>query len=78
MTKIAFLGLGAMGSRMASNLVTAGHDVTVWNRSPGPASELKGAASASSPAEAATGAEIVMSMVTDDDAARAVWFGDAG
>jgi 3-hydroxyisobutyrate dehydrogenase len=40
MTDIAFLGLGAMGSRMAANLLKAGHRVTVWNRSPGPAEAL--------------------------------------
>jgi 3-hydroxyisobutyrate dehydrogenase-like beta-hydroxyacid dehydrogenase len=34
MSKIAFLGLGAMGSRMAPHLIKVGHDVTVWNRSP--------------------------------------------
>ncbi len=75
MTKIAFLGLGAMGSRMASRLIDAGHDVTVWNRSPAAAEALmaQGAKMAVSPKAAARGAEIVFSMVTDDAAARDVW-----
>ncbi|MDJ1008957.1 MAG: NAD(P)-dependent oxidoreductase [Paracoccaceae bacterium] len=77
MTKLAFLGLGAMGRRMAKNLIAAGHDVTVWNRSPGAADGL-GANTAASPAEAVGGAEMAISMVTDDDAARAVWLGADG
>jgi 3-hydroxyisobutyrate dehydrogenase len=75
MSKIAFLGLGAMGSRMAPHLVKAGHDVTVWNRSPaaGTAVVARGARSAATPREAAEGAEFVFSMLTDDDASKAVW-----
>jgi 3-hydroxyisobutyrate dehydrogenase-like beta-hydroxyacid dehydrogenase len=60
---------------MASNLVAAGHDVVVWNRSE-PARELLtalGARSASTPREAAFSADFVISMVTDDHASRAVW-----
>ncbi len=73
--KIAFLGLGAMGARMAMTIVRAGHEVTVWNRSPGKADELKdaGAREAETPRAAAEGAEIVVSMVLNDDASRAVW-----
>ena len=73
--KIAFLGLGAMGSRMAMTIVKAGHEVTVWNRSSGKAGELvnAGATEAGSPREAAEGAAIVVSMVMDDAASRAVW-----
>ena len=73
--RIAILGLGAMGSRMASRLLVAGHELRVWNRSPGRAAQLvaDGARGASTPAEAAEGAEIVISMVRDDEAARAVW-----
>jgi 3-hydroxyisobutyrate dehydrogenase len=81
MSKIAFLGLGAMGSRMAANLVTAGHDVTVWNRDAARAEKLcgQGASMAGTPGAAATAADFVFSMVTDDAAARAVWLnGDAG
>jgi 3-hydroxyisobutyrate dehydrogenase-like beta-hydroxyacid dehydrogenase len=79
MSAIAFLGLGAMGSRMAANLIKAGHAVTVWNRDPAKAAALAqtGAAMAGTPKAAAEGADIVLSMVTDDAAARTVWL-DAG
>ena len=40
MSRIAFLGLGSMGSRMAANLLAAGHDVRVWNRTPAAAKRL--------------------------------------
>jgi 3-hydroxyisobutyrate dehydrogenase len=72
---IAFLGLGAMGSRMAFNLIKAGHTLTVWNRDVEKARPLAdaGATIGRSPKAAAEGAEIVMSMVTDDAAARSVW-----
>lgn len=75
MTRITFLGLGAMGQRMASRLLAAGHSVTVWNRSPQAAQALRerGAAVAATPREAAVGAEVVMSMVFDDAASRRVW-----
>lgn len=72
---IAFLGLGAMGSRMALKLVKAGHDVTVWNRSQ-PAVEAlasAGAKPAATPLLAASWADFVISMLTDDAASRAVW-----
>ena len=73
--KIAFLGLGAMGARMAMTIARAGHELTVWNRSPGKADDLvaAGAREAERPRAAAEGAEIVLSMVLDDDASRAVW-----
>ncbi|NET38463.1 MAG: NAD(P)-dependent oxidoreductase [Cyanothece sp. SIO1E1] len=75
MNKIAVLGLGAMGSRIAMNLIAAGYDVTVWNRSPAPAEALaaKGATLATSPKLAAEQADVVMSMVADNDASRYVW-----
>lgn len=75
MTKIAFLGLGAMGSRMAARLLAAGHSLTIWNRSPAAMAPLAqaGAMRAASPREAAMGAEFVISMVRDDAAARQVW-----
>ncbi len=78
MTRIAVLGLGAMGSRMASRLVEAGHDVTVWNRSPGATETFASRATiAATPRAAAEGAEIVLSMVRDDPAARQVWLDSA-
>ncbi len=78
MSKIAFLGLGAMGSRMAANLLQAGHELTVWNLKPEPMKPLvaAGAKAASTPREAAEGNEFVMVMVTNDDASREVWLGD--
>ena len=80
MAKIAFLGLGAMGSRMAANLIRAGHSVTVWNRDAAKANPLAhaGAAIGGSPKAAAEGADFVFSMVTDDDAARSVWLDQGG
>lgn len=75
MTKIAVLGLGAMGSRMASNLIKGGHTVTVWNRSAAAAAPLvaAGAVQAATPRQAAHGADFVMAMVRDDQASRQVW-----
>lgn len=77
MTRIAFLGLGAMGARMAAALIEGGHDVTVWNRSEGPAARL-GAATAATPRAAAEGAAVVISMVWDDAASEAVWLDPSG
>lgn len=74
MTKISVLGLGAMGSRMALRLIDAGHDVTVWNRIAAAADAFAGRATiAATPRAAAEGAEIVLSMVRDDPAAREIW-----
>ncbi|WP_272978221.1 NAD(P)-dependent oxidoreductase [Idiomarina baltica] len=75
MTQIAFLGLGAMGIRMAQHLIDAGHSLTVWNRTESRAEPLleQGAQWADTPAEAAQGAELVIAMVRDDDASAAVW-----
>ncbi|MEO1133140.1 MAG: NAD(P)-dependent oxidoreductase [Cyanobacteria bacterium J06639_1] len=75
MSAIAILGLGAMGSRMAKNLIAAGHAVTVYNRTPERAQPLveAGATRADTPRQAVASAEFVISMVTDDDASRAVW-----
>lgn len=78
---IAFLGLGAMGSRMAKRLLGRGDTVRVWNRSPGPADALvhDGAIPAATPRAAAEGADVVLTMVSDDLAARAVWLdGETG
>lgn len=76
---IAFLGLGAMGQRMAARLLAAGHRVRVWNRSPGPQQALQalGADVAASPREAVANAGVVFSMVRDDDASRRVWLDEA-
>jgi 3-hydroxyisobutyrate dehydrogenase len=75
MSAIAFLGLGAMGSRMAANLLRAGHELTVWNRDASKGEHLisLGATFSETPRAAASGAEFIFSMVSDDEAARAVW-----
>jgi 3-hydroxyisobutyrate dehydrogenase-like beta-hydroxyacid dehydrogenase len=73
--RVAFLGLGIMGRAMASNLVKAGHEVTVWNRTP---KNVDGARTANSPAEAAQGAEVVWMCVSDTKAVESVLFGAQG
>lgn len=72
--KIAFLGLGNMGLPMARRLLDAGHPLTVWNRTPGKADALvaDGAVRAADPAEAVAGADVVVTMLADPAAARAV------
>jgi 3-hydroxyisobutyrate dehydrogenase-like beta-hydroxyacid dehydrogenase len=81
MTAVAFLGLGRMGLPMAANLVSAGHNVTVWNRSPEKAERFAadhGARAAATPAEAAAGADVVITMLADDRALIEAWTGAAG
>ena len=73
--KIAFLGLGIMGSAMARNLVKAGNDVTVWNRTP---KAIEGARSAKSPADAARDAEVVWMCVSDTAAVERILFAPDG
>src|SRR4051794_3125667 len=75
--RIAFLGLGIMGSRMARNLRGAGFDVVVWNRTRARADEL-GDPVAATPREAAHGAAVVITMVVDAPDVEAVLFGDDG
>ncbi len=78
-TKIAFLGLGIMGSAMARRLAGAGFDVCVHNRNPARSAPFAGVARiANSPAEAAQDADFIISMVADDTAARSLWLGDNG
>ena len=75
MKTIAFLGLGAMGQRMAARLLQAGYRVRAYNRSAEPRQQLarQGATCVATPREAVREADAVISMVTDDQAARAVW-----
>ena len=77
--KIGVIGLGNMGSGMAANLLKAGHEVTVYNRTPGKAQALlaQGARSAAQPADAC-GGDAVMTMLADDAAVESVVLGDAG
>jgi 3-hydroxyisobutyrate dehydrogenase len=78
--RVAFLGLGIMGSGMARRLLGAGFNVSVYNRSAGRTRPLAeaGALVTASPRDAASRADIVFTMVADDDASRAVWEGDEG
>jgi 3-hydroxyisobutyrate dehydrogenase-like beta-hydroxyacid dehydrogenase len=80
MSKIAFLGLGNMGTPMATRLVNAGHDVTVWNRTAQRTVPLAaaGAGVAASPAEAAAGADFAITMLATPDALGDVLFGRCG
>jgi 3-hydroxyisobutyrate dehydrogenase-like beta-hydroxyacid dehydrogenase len=75
--RIAFLGLGIMGSRMARNLRAAGFDVVVWNRTRARADEL-GEPIADTPRAAADGAGVVITMVVDAPEVEAVLFGEDG
>lgn len=77
--KIAFLGLGMMGAPMARRLVDAGHELTVWNRTPEKTRPFEGAATVATSPEAATaGADVAITMVADPEALRAVTLGDHG
>lgn len=80
MGKIAFLGLGAMGSRMAARLLAAGHELTVWNRTAAATAGLAalGARAVQTPRAAAEGQDIVIAMLRDDAAAAEVWLGAEG
>ncbi|MBF9003205.1 MULTISPECIES: NAD(P)-dependent oxidoreductase [Vibrio] len=75
MKNVAFLGLGAMGVRMAANILKAGYQVTVWNRTPSKAEQLviNGAKLAETPRQAAQNADVVIAMVRDDHASKEVW-----
>jgi 3-hydroxyisobutyrate dehydrogenase-like beta-hydroxyacid dehydrogenase len=77
--KVGFIGLGQMGHAMAGNLLKAGHELTIWNRSPEKAKDLlgRGARWAESPGHAADG-DVVMTMLADDHALEAVVYGDGG
>lgn len=78
--KVGFIGLGQMGSGMAANLIRAGHEVTVFNRSAGKSEPLVklGARAAGTVAEACTGSEAVITMLANDNAVREVALGRKG
>ena len=79
--RVAFLGLGVMGFPMAGHLQQAGHQVTVYNRTPAKASQWVlefGGTLAATPREAAQGADIVFCCVGNDDDLRSVVLGDDG
>ena len=77
--KVGFIGLGNMGTGMAASLLKAGHEITVYNRTPEKAKPLleKGARKAASPADACKG-DVVITMLADDSALESVVFGGAG
>jgi 3-hydroxyisobutyrate dehydrogenase-like beta-hydroxyacid dehydrogenase len=77
---IAVLGLGAMGHAVAAKLRAAGHDLSVWNRTPGGDEDLvaAGATRADTPADAVRDVEVVVTMLTDPPALETVLFGPDG
>jgi 3-hydroxyisobutyrate dehydrogenase len=78
--RVAFLGLGKMGSGMAARLLAAGHAVSVYNRNPERAAPFAtlGARVTGSPRGAAERADIIIGMTADDESSRAMWLGDYG
>ena len=78
-SRLAWIGLGALGAPMAHNLLRAGHALTVFNRTPSRCEPLRtvGARVATSPAEAASDAEVLLLCVSDDRAVEAVLLGPA-
>lgn len=79
--RVGFAGLGRMGAHMAANLVAAGHQVTVWNRSPEKARALvdqTGCAVAATPADLTNASEVVVTMLADDPSSEAVHLGPDG
>lgn len=78
--RIGFLGLGTMGEPIANNLRKAGHDLTVWNRTPSKAAHIvsKGGKLAKTPRECASGRDLVFTCVSDDRALDAVLDGPDG
>ena len=77
---VALLGLGTMGSGMATNLLRAGFPLSVYNRTAAKAQALTGSGArfAATPAEAAKGTSVIISMLSDDAASREVWLGNNG
>jgi 2-hydroxy-3-oxopropionate reductase len=80
MERIGFIGLGIMGKPMAGNLLAAGYELTVHNRSRGPADELaaRGAIPAGSPSEVAASSDVVITMLPDSPDVEAVVLGRDG
>ncbi len=76
--RVAILGTGKMGGAMARRLNGEGHRLTLWNRTRERAEALGVGLVTSTPAEAAEGAEIVISILTDADAIRAAYLGSGG
>jgi 3-hydroxyisobutyrate dehydrogenase len=79
-TSVALLGLGVMGRGMAASLLKAGFPLAVWNRTQAKAELFadQGARMGKTPAEAAKGAQIIISILADDNASREAWLGNDG
>jgi 3-hydroxyisobutyrate dehydrogenase len=80
MMRIAFLGLGKMGSGMAARLAAAGHSLAVYNRTAARTEPLAklGARVADSARSAAENADVIIGMTADDQSSRAMWLGEQG
>lgn len=80
MKQIGFIGLGTMGAPMASNLLRSGFDVTVYNRTADKCRPLEqeGAKTAATPQEAAAGKDVIITMISNDDSIREVFYGESG
>lgn len=80
MKKIGFLGLGIMGTAMATNLLKAGYPLTVWNRSPGKSGSFNGqdVQWGKNPAEVVAQSDVTFAMVSDPEASRALCFNQGG
>ena len=76
--RLTVLGLGGMGRAFAARATERGHQVTVWNRTPGRASELVGVTEAPTVAEAVAEAEVTLVVVADDDAVLDICLGIDG
>jgi 3-hydroxyisobutyrate dehydrogenase len=77
---VALLGLGTMGNGMAANLLKAGFSLAIYNRTASKAERFaaQGARIATSPADAAEGASVILAMLSDDVASRVAWLGPEG
>lgn len=80
MKRIGFIGLGTMGEPMVANLLNKGYAVTVYNRTAAKteASQALGASVASTPAEAAQAADVLISIISNDQATEEVYYGEQG
>ncbi|KGE19018.1 NAD(P)-dependent oxidoreductase [Paenibacillus wynnii] len=80
MKQIGFIGLGTMGAPMASNILRAGYQVTVYNRTASKCEPLisEGAKTASTPHAAAEGKDVIITMISNDDSIREVFYGKDG
>ena len=79
-TRIGFVGLGLMGNPMSRNLIKAGHEVTVWNRTASRMEDIVGAGAiaAASPSHVAAASEVTITMVSDSPDVEDVVLGQSG